>query len=289
MAYDAVRNIKQNDGKHFMQLKGIIFDWAGTVVDFGCLCPIAAFQAAFQELGVALTPENIQQSMGIHKRDHIVEILAIPEVLATWHALHGRAPEASDVDALYRTAERRMVETVGESAPPVPGLAKTLDMVRHRGLRIGSTTGYTSPLMEILAPAAARHGYVPEYWIAANQVPQGRPWPWMIYKNMEHLKICPPSAVVKVGDTVADVAEASNAGVWSVAVVESSSLVGRSEADLAATAEKDRHRIFQRAAKKLAEAGAHFVIKNLAELESALEQIEHRLSNGQTPPQLVAR
>jgi phosphonoacetaldehyde hydrolase len=272
-----------------MHLKAIIFDWAGTVVDFGCLCPVGAFQAAFQEKGIALSAEDIRQFMGIHKREHILAILSLPAVVAGWQVMHGRSPDAQDVDSLYHLAERRMLETVAESATLTPGVADVLALAQKQSLKIGSTTGYTSPLMERLVPAAAERGYAPEFWIASDQVPQGRPWPWMIFKNMERLRVCPPSAVVKVGDTVADVDEANHAGVWSVSVVESSSLVGKSEADLAALPEKERHRITQRAAKKLADAGAHFVIKNLSELAATIEQIEKRLENGQLPPQLTSR
>ena len=269
-----------------MQLKAIIFDWAGTVVDYGCLCPLAAFQTAFGEAGLTLAADEIQQFMGLHKRDHIAALLALPPVLAQWQAVHGRPPEIQDIDGLYRSAEREMLETVAESASPTPGVFGALELARRNALKVGSTTGYTSPLMKELVPAAARHGYAPEYWIAADQVSQGRPWPWMIFKNMEQLKVCPPCAVVKVGDTVSDIAEANNAGVWSVAVVESSSLVGKSELGLAALPEKDRHRVVLQAGKKLAAAGAHFVINNLSELAGALDQIEHRLANGQTPPRL---
>ena len=272
-----------------MRLKAIIFDWAGTVVDFGSLCPIRAFQAAFQEKGIVVTPEDIQQFMGIHKREHLTAILSLPEVMAQFLALRGRMPDAGDVDALYQIVERKILESVAGSATPTPGLAEAIAFARQAGIRIGSTTGYTSPLMERLVPAAALRGYEPEFWIASDQVPQGRPWPWMIFKNLEHLKICPPSAVVKVGDTVADVEEANNAGVWSVAVVESSSLVGRSEAALAALPEKSRHRIVQSATKQLAGAGAHFVIRNLSELSATIEQIEYRLENAQLPPQLCRR
>jgi len=269
-----------------MHLKAIIFDWAGTVVDFGSLCPMAAFQRTFQEHGITVTSEEVHQFMGIHKREHIQAVLSLPGVRIKWRTAQGRNPDAGDVDALYRIAERRILETVAESATPVPGLAEALALATNHGLKIGSTTGYTSPLMERLVPAAAQRGYTPEFWIASDQVPDGRPWPWMIFRNLEHLKVCPPSAVIKVGDTVADVAEANHAGVWSVAVVESSSLVGRSEADLNATPAKERQRIVQRATKKLAGAGAHFVINNLSELAATLEVIEHRLENGQLPPQL---
>lgn len=271
-----------------MQLKGIIFDWAGTVVDFGLRCPIQAFQTAFESRGLKLGVEEINQFMGIHKRDHLNAILALPEVLAHWLTRHGRPPNAADVADLYHRVEEQMLATVAESASLTPGVTEAVDLARTRGLRIGSTTGYTSVMMRRLVPAAAAKGYAPDYWIASDQVPQGRPWPWMIFKNMEHLQICPPAALLKVGDTVADIGEANQAGLWSVAVVESSSLVGRSVAELAAMSEKERHRVLHRATKKLAEAGAHFVIKNLAELGATIEQIEHRLANGQMPPRLVA-
>jgi phosphonoacetaldehyde hydrolase len=137
--------------------------------------------------------------------------------------------------------------------------------------------------MERLVPAAAARGYRPDFWIASDQAPQGRPWPWMIFKNMEHLRVCPPAAVIKIGDTVSDVEEAHNAGVWSVAVVESSSVVGRSEAEVAALSPHDRRQIMQRAEEKFAAAGAHFVIRNLSELSSTIEQIETLLEKGQVP------
>jgi len=138
-------------------------------------------------------------------------------------------------------------------------------------------------------PAAARQGYSPDFWIASDQVPLGRPWPWMIFKNMEHLKICPPSAVVKLGDTIADVEEANNAGVWALAVAESSSLIGMRQADLEAMPGRRRGPLVREVSKKLAEAGAHSVIKNFSELPAALEQIEKRLKNGQLPPRFTSR
>jgi phosphonoacetaldehyde hydrolase len=111
----------------------------------------------------------------------------------------------------------------------------------------------------------------------------------MIFKNMEHLKICPPSVVVKLGDTIADVEEANNAGVWSLAVVESSSLVGKSQSDLEAMPAKNRNALIRQVSKKLVDAGAHSVINNLSELPAALEQIELRLEKGQLPPQFARR
>lgn len=143
--------------------------------------------------------------------------------------------------------------------------------------------------MERLVPAAKKNGFNPEFWVASDQVRVGRPWPWMIYKNMEQLEICPPSAVIKIGDTVADVEEANNAGVWSVAVVESSSLIGKTQKELKALARREHSLIIKGAYTKLYEAGAHFIIRNLTELDEVLEQIDERLMNGQTPPRFIQR
>jgi phosphonoacetaldehyde hydrolase len=272
-----------------MQLKAIIFDWAGTTVDFGSLCPINAFQAAFAGRGVSVKAETVHRFMGMKKRDHIEALLALPEVAAAWHIEHKHDPVSKDVDAIYQRAEQLIVEIVPQFATPTPYLIESVEMVRSRGLKIGSTTGYTSAMMERLVPTARRKGYAPDTWVASDQVPQGRPWPWMIFKNMEELGVCPPCTVVKVGDTITDITEGINAGVWSVGVVESSSLIGKSPDELAALPGRTRNLAFRRARKSYAEAGAHFVISNLSELENILEQIESRLDRGMMPPRVKRR
>lgn len=272
-----------------MQLKAIIFDWAGTVVDFGSLCPVEAFRAAFAERAVEVSIRDVQRFMGIRKREHIQSILNLPAVSARWWALQGRGPNGQDLDELYERAEHLLIETVTSFATPIPHALEAVEQARKLGLKIGSSTGYTSPMMERLAPAARKHGYRPDFWVASDQVAHGRPWPWMIFRNMEHLQVCPPATVVKVGDTVADVEEAKNAGVWSVAVVESSSVVGKSPAELETLTASKRRTAFQHARTQLAEAGAHFVINNLSELDVVLEQIGERLDKGQNPPQLNRR
>lgn len=271
-----------------MRLKAIVFDWAGTVVDFGCLCPVQALELAFRAHGMEVSAPAIQQFMGIAKREHVRKVLALPEVLAQWQARHRGAPGEQAIDAVYEIAERKMLETVADSATPVPYLEEALAVVRKRGLKIGSATGYTTPLMERLVPAAARQGFRPEFWIASDQVPQGRPWPWMIFRNMEKLGVYPPSAVVKVGDTVVDVQEARNAGVWSIGVVESSSLMGKSREELKLLSGKERDAALNEVRSKLSEAGADLVIENLSELEGALDELERRLGNGLLPAGVAA-
>jgi phosphonoacetaldehyde hydrolase len=271
-----------------MHLKAIIFDWAGTAVDFGSLCPVASFQSAFTAKGVDVPAADIHRFMGIRKWEHIQAVLQLPEISAKWETAQGRQPARADVDDLYQKAEALLLDSVADFATPTPGLPEALAAARRRGLKIGSTTGYTAPLMAKLAPAAKAQGFDPDHWVASDQVPQGRPWPWMIFKNLERLEICPPSAVVKIGDTIADIAEAINAGAWGVGVVESSSLTGKSPAEFAAMPAEERRLLLEKTREQLMEAGADLVINNLTGLDEALEQIGARLEAGNYPGNFAA-
>src|ERR1700761_6277314 len=117
-----------------MHLKGIICDWAGTVVDFGSLCPVGAFQTAFLSKGITISVRDVHRFMGVHKRDHIRALLSLPEVTANWRAIFGKPSNAGDIDTLYHIAEQRMVDTVADSANLTPHAAEALAMVRKQGL-----------------------------------------------------------------------------------------------------------------------------------------------------------
>ncbi|MCC5022399.1 MAG: phosphonoacetaldehyde hydrolase [Candidatus Synoicihabitans palmerolidicus] len=197
-----------------MNIQGLILDWAGTAVDFGSQCPVSAFQHACARRHVTLSAEPVHRLMGTRKRDHLRSILGVPEVAQQWLDACGKAPTDDDIEALYLDTENMMVELV-------PGLLDAVVGIRRRGLKIGSPTGYTSRIMEPLT-AAATHGYAPDHWVAADQVRAGRPWPWMLFANLEKLSLCPSAAVVKIGDTFIDLEEGRNAGTWNISVISSS-------------------------------------------------------------------
>ncbi|MFF3023353.1 hypothetical protein ACFVRR_11975 [Gottfriedia sp. NPDC057948] len=70
----------------------------------------------------------------------------------------------------------------------------------NKGLKIGSTTGYTNKMMDVVVPNAETKGYYPDFYITPDETNSfGRPYPYMIYRNMEALKLTAPWKVVKVG------------------------------------------------------------------------------------------
>ncbi len=131
--------------------------------------------------------------------------------------------------------------------------------------------------------AASQAGYRPDVSVAVTEVPAGRPAPWMALKAAMQLGVYPPEALVKVGDTPVDVEAGLNAGMWTVAVVESGNEMGLSEADLAALAPSARQQRRRRAWETLSRAGAHYVIDRIGQLPGVVAEINARLARGEKP------
>ena len=90
-------------------------------------------------------------------------------------------------------------------------LAVAVADFRKRGLKIGSTTGYTGEMMKLLLGEAKKRGYEPDSSVCATDVPAGRPEPWMCLQNAMNLQTYPMEAFVKIGDTLPDISEGLNA------------------------------------------------------------------------------
>jgi phosphonoacetaldehyde hydrolase len=65
-------------GKGLKAFDLVIFDWAGTMVDFGCRAPIAALLEAFARHGVTLDEATAREDMGKAKADHLWALLRRP-------------------------------------------------------------------------------------------------------------------------------------------------------------------------------------------------------------------
>lgn len=264
-------------------LRAVVLDWAGTAVDFGCLGPAAVFVEVFAARGVTVPLAAARAPMGLKKIDHIRAMCLDPRVAGPWREFFGREPDQGDVTALYADVEPRMVEVARDHALPVPGLLEAVAAFRAMGLKIGSTTGYTRPMIEALAPVAAGHGYAPDAVVCATDVPEGRPAPFMCYQNALLLGVWPMWAMVKIGDTLSDVAEGRNAGMWTVAVSKTGNELGLSEAEAAALAPDDLARRLAAIKRRFSNAGAHFVIEDLGAAPAVIAEIMARMAAGERP------
>jgi phosphonoacetaldehyde hydrolase len=261
----------------------VIFDWAGTVVDFGSRAPMGAFVRAFAACGVAITIEDARAPMGLPKRAHIQQVLDSARVRAAWETAHGHAPDAAAVDRIFTVFEPMNAASVAEHADFIPGALDTINALRARGIRIGSTTGYTRPIMDVLAPIARAGGYDPEVIVCAGDLPAGRPSPLMMWHAMAALGVWPARRVVKVDDTVPGIAEGTAAGTWTVGVTLSGNAAGLSQAELAALSLGEQAALRNRIEAEMIAAGADLVIDSIADLGQAITVIEYRLARGIGP------
>jgi phosphonoacetaldehyde hydrolase len=261
----------------------VVLDWAGTAVDHGSFAPVVPFMEAFARFGVAISQTEARGPMGLPKRDHIAALLQLPAVAERWRAAHGREGTDADVDHLYAAFIPLQLEVIGNFAEPTPGLLDAVAELRQQGVKIGGTTGYFREAADRAAAAACRQGYSPDATLCPDNVRAGRPAPWMIYRLMELLDVYPPAAVVKVGDTVPDIQEGRNAGVWSVGVTHTGSEVGCTAAELVAMPEPERAERVRIAGRKLLEAGAHEIIPSAADVPKLLNELARRIALGARP------
>ncbi|MGX9755554.1 2-aminoethylphosphonate--pyruvate transaminase [Clostridioides difficile] len=257
------------------KIKAVVFDWAGTTVDYGCFAPLNVFIEIFKRRGIDVTMEEARKPMGKLKIDHIREMCEMDRIKNIWAENFGGFPTEEDVNKLYAEFEPMLFETLEEYTTPIPHVVETVERLRKNGLKIGSTTGYTREMMNIVEPNAAKKGYSPDFLVTPSEVSQGRPYPWMCYKNAEALGVSPMSAMVKVGDTLSDVKEGINAGMWSVAVIKGSSELGLTQEEVENMDKEELKIKMEAVSKKFKEAGAHFVIETMAELEDVLVRIEN--------------
>jgi phosphonoacetaldehyde hydrolase len=267
----------------FVALKAVILDWAGTTVDFGSLAPVAALQSAFQAAGVPITAAEARQNMGVLKKDQIRFICGGERVRVEWTAHRGQPPAESDVERIFKDFLPRQSEILVRYSAPIPGVPETVEAWRSAGLRIGSSTGYTRGLLDVVLPEAARLGYAPDASVTPDEVGGGRPKPFMCYRNAILLSVFPLWCCVKIGDTPSDVAEGLNAGMWTIALTATGNEIGLAEDQWQALAPAERAARHQDAARRLMDAGAHYTAPSLADCTALLADTERRLAAGEKP------
>ena len=264
-------------------LRAVVLDWAGTTVDFGCMAPVATFLQAFEDTGVPITAEEARAPMGMPKWQHIQAITRVDAVRRRWEEARGKVPDDGDVDSLYERFLPLQVRTVAQHSDVIPGVVETVAVLRERGLAIASTTGYPREVMEVVARVASQQGYEPDAIVCAGDTPAGRPGPFMALQALIQLSISPVQAVVKIGDTVVDIEEGLNGGMWSVGVAVTGNEVGLSLSGFDALGADEQRALSEKATEVLLRAGAHYVVDSLSEVLPVLESIGERLVAGEKP------
>lgn len=264
-------------------IRAVILDWAGTTMDFGCMAPAKVFVEVYENAGVPITMEEARAPMGAHKRVHIQQISRIDSVRRRWLEKHGAEPTENDVDRMFADFVPLQLACLSDYSKLIPGTLEVIGECRRRGYKIGSTTGYLAEMIKINLEDGRKQGYQPDATVCAGDVPVGRPYPFMCFKNMIALGVSPVDACVKVDDTVPGIEEGLNAGMWTIGLAVSGNEVGLTldQWEALTAAEKETRRV--RAYRNMETCGAHYVVDTIADLVPCLDDIEARLGRGERP------
>ncbi|MBC8195401.1 MAG: phosphonoacetaldehyde hydrolase [Acidimicrobiia bacterium] len=273
-------------GTYRGRLRGVVLDWSGTTVDAYVIAPAIVFVEVFHKQGVQISMAEARGPMGLRKDLHIEALAHMPDIRERWHEVHGRYPDQSDVDAMFADFVPMQVECLPRYATLLPGVAELAERLRsEHDIRIGVSTGFTRPMVEVLLEHAAEQGFIPDCAVAGDDVDHGaRPRPFMVYRNMELLDVHPIQSVVKVDDTGSGVGEGVEAGCWAVGIARYSNYLNinsMEEAESISDTELAERLMFTR--NQLWSSGAHYVIDEPLELLAVIEDINARMAAGEAP------
>ena len=187
-------------------IKLVVFDIAGTLIEDHDEVA-QAFLRALTGNGIRVEPAEIQEWKGGSKRQvirHFVE------------RQFGQAGSNSELlEKTYCDFRQTLERSYAQPVTAVPGAADTLRELRAGKVAIATNTGF---YREVRDAIMSRLGWTD--WFDANvcsdDVPSGRPAPYMIFHAMEQTRVTDVSAVMAVGDTPLDLQAGANAGAGSI-------------------------------------------------------------------------
>ncbi len=267
------------------KVKGLVLDWSGTTADAYVLAPAVVFVEAFKKHGVEISMAEARGPMGLRKDLHIKELTQVPEIAARWKDVHGADPDQGSVDAMFADFVPMQLDCLRQYTTLLPEVAEVTQKFQKDGIKIGSTTGFVRSMVDILEADAKKQGYVPDASVAGDEVAHGaRPRPFMVYRNLDLMDVCPIQSVVKVDDTISGVGEALEAGCWGVGIARYSNYVdidSKAHAESLSAAEMARR--VARTREILRQAGAHYVIDDFDQLPEVVADVNERLARGERP------
>jgi len=265
--------------KKLKNIKAVIFDWAGTIIDYGCIAPAQVFIEVFRDRDIIMTMEEARTPMGLSKKDHVRELFRLGNVEKQWYCTYGRVPSEMDIEMIYSELEPNLAAIVKNYCDPILGAIELVEALKKQGIKVGSTTGYVSEMMDNILPHTIANGLVPDCIVTSSEVPSGRPFPWMIYRNCEKMNVFPLSQMVKIGDTIADIQEGKNAGMWTIGITKSGNELGLSVRETEKADPIWMHERTAMAGRKLANAGADYVAEGVWDCWPILEEIDEQMES----------
>jgi phosphonatase-like hydrolase len=188
------------------EAKLIVFDMAGTVIEDAGEVP-AAFTAVLRNHEIEITSDSLRDVRGASKREVIQRFVegqlggSKADVLA----------RSEEIYKSFRSTLAGMYEKDG--VQEIAGTTETFTWLQQRGVRVALNTGFDRTITDILLNAMRWDRNLINAVICGDDVAQGRPAPYLIFRAMELSGVTSVHQVTNVGDTVLDLQAGQNAGV----------------------------------------------------------------------------
>jgi len=89
--------------------------------------------------------------------------------------------------------------------------------------------------------------------------------------------------MVKIGDTVTDIQEGLNAGMWTVGLTQTGNELGLTEEEVAALDQEDLRQRLNLVERRFQRAGAHFLVETIGACPGVIDRINRCLARGELP------
>ncbi|MBC7687428.1 MAG: HAD hydrolase-like protein [Aquabacterium sp.] len=189
-----------------MQTQLVVFDIAGTTVTDNDNVN-DAFRGAFEKAGYPVALADVNRVMGYRKIEAVSILMErfYPEQLENFELIQDIHNEFIEDMRHYYLHTSHL--------NPLPYAEEIFKQLHANNIKIGLDTGFTKIITDtIIARLGWLENGLVDFVISSDEVPQGRPLPYMIETIMEELNVTDVSQVVKIGDTEVDVEEGKNAG-----------------------------------------------------------------------------
>lgn len=196
----------------------VMFDMAGTTVRDNNEV-LHCFAEACRQEGIEADDKRLNALMGVSKLE-VFQLLWC-EQLGEKTPVEVIAEKSRQSFQIFRDILENYYHT--HSVEPTEGALEIFDWLRGRDIKIALNTGFYREVTNIIlnklgwldgldANYVGGIGATIHFSVTSDEVPQGRPAPFMIQKAMSAFGIDNPKQVIKIGDTPVDLAEGRRAG-----------------------------------------------------------------------------
>ncbi|KAA2240497.1 HAD hydrolase-like protein [Chitinophaga agrisoli] len=190
-----------------MSIQLAVFDIAGTTLHDESNVGLVLQQVIREQAGLPVTLPEVNEVMGYAKP------YAIRYLLQQYQ--DSRHQDAAFVNAVHSQFVQQMSAHYEQhsSVREKTGVGNVLQALKQRGVKVALDTGFDRAITNIILRRVgwSQQGII-DAVVTSDEVPRGRPYPYMIYRAMEQLGIRSIRQVAKIGDTISDLEEGANAG-----------------------------------------------------------------------------